>query len=69
MLLQEEEKQEGEKGEGRLQHEKHAGRRGISPYSFMLKNTQTEQFASSTVVHYFKYLLNTLQSFNLSAKR
>lgn len=64
MLLQEEEKQEGEKGQGRLQHEKHAGRRGISPHSCMLKNTQTEQLAWSTVIHYSNFLLHTLQSFS-----
>lgn len=61
MLLQEEEKQERKKGQRWLQYERHAGWRGISPYSCMLKRTLTKHFPSSTVVHYFKYLLHSLQ--------
>lgn len=71
MLLQEEEKQEGEEGQGWLQHEKHAGRRGISPQSCMLKNTQIEQLVSSlfqlliTHVAECLFVCQTLTKFDL----
>lgn len=69
MLLQEEEKQEGEEGQGWLQHEKHAGRRGTSPHSCLPKNPQTEQLVSSLfqwlTTHECLFVCQTLTKFDL----
>lgn len=44
MLLQKEEEQEREEGQGRLQHEEHAGWRGMMPRAYMLKRQSNWMF-------------------------
>lgn len=53
MLLQEEEEQEREEGQGWLQHEEHAGWRGMMSCTCMLKS-QANKFCLffSTIIYY-----------------